>query len=226
MSHPISKKIADLIDHTLLLKDSNAEDHIELCRTAKKWSFRTVCVYPNFVELCAEQLEGSSIEVCTVIDFPDGIGDITNNVVDVAMAANDGVMEIDMVMDIAAFRKKNYEKVSAGIMNVVEAAEGRIIKVIIEACLWTDDEIRAACEIVQGSSAQFVKSSTGLSTHGATVDHIRIMRETVGDLFGVKASGGIKTFDDALKMIQAGANRIGTSSGDDIMKTQELKLDD
>ena len=180
-------------------------------------------MYPNFVELCAEQLEGSSIEVCTVIDFPDGIGDITNNVVDVAMAANDGAMEIDMVMDIAAFRKKNYEKVSAGIMNVVEAAEGRIIKVIIEACLWTDDEIRAACEIVQGSSAQFVKSSTGLSTHGATVDHIRIMRETVGDPFGVKASGGIKTFDDALKMIQAGANRIGTSSGGAIMKTEELK---
>jgi len=223
MSHSISKKIADLIDHTLLTKDSNSNDHIELCKTAKKWGFRTVCVYPNFVEICAEKLEGTSIEVCTVVDFPDGVGDITNNVVDVAIATSDGAMEIDMVMDIEAFRKKNYEKVSAGIMNVVEAAEGRIIKVIIESCFWTDDEIRAACEIVQGSSAQFVKSSTGFSTHGATVEHIKIMRETVGDLFGVKASGGIKTFDDALKMIQAGANRIGTSSGDDIMKTEKLK---
>tara|TARA_B110000116_G_C16725614_1_gene531233 strand:- start:254 stop:934 length:681 start_codon:yes stop_codon:yes gene_type:complete len=223
MNHPISKKIADLIDHTLLNDGANAEDHIELCRTAKKWGFRTVCVYPNFVELCAEQLEGTSIEVCTVIDFPKGEGDITNNVVDVAIAASDGAMEIDMVMDIEAFRKKNYEKVSAGIMNVVEAAEGRIIKVIIEACLWTDEEIKAACEIVQGSSAQFVKSSTGFSTHGATIDHISTMRESVGDLFGVKASGGIKSFGDALKMIQAGANRIGTSSGAEIMKTENLK---
>ena len=223
MSHSITKKIANLIDHTLLSKNANADDHVELCITAKKWGFRTVCVYPNFVELCAEQLEGTAIEVCTVVDFPDGVGDITNNVVDVAIATNDGAMEIDMVMDIEAFRKKNYEKVSAGIMNAVEAAEGRIIKVIIETCIWTDEEIKVACEIVQESSAQFVKSSTGFSTQGATVDHIRIMRETVGDLFGVKASGGIKTFDDALKMIQAGANRIGTSSGGDIMKTEKLK---
>jgi deoxyribose-phosphate aldolase len=226
MNHSISKKIADLIDYTLLTKDANGEDHIKLCRTAKKWGFRTVCVYPNFVELCAEQLEGTSIEVCTVVDFPNGEGDITNNVVDVAMAASDGAMEIDMVMDIEAFRQKDYEKVSAGIINIIEAAEGRIIKVIIESCLWTDEEIKIACEVVQGSSAQFVKSSTGFSTHGATIDHIRIMRETVGDLFGVKASSGIKSFDDALKMIQAGANRIGTSSGDEIMKTEKLKSED
>ena len=143
--------------------------------------------------------------------------------VDVAMAASDGAMEIDMVMDIEAFRQKDYEKVSAGIINIVEAAEGRIVKVIIESCLWTDEEIKIACEVVQGSSAQFVKSSTGFSTHGATVDHIKIMRESVGDLFGVKASGGIKSFDDALMMIQAGANRLGTSSGAEIMKTEKLK---
>ena len=223
MNHPISKKIAELMDHTLLNKKANGEDHINLCKTAKKWGFRTVCVYPRFVELCAEQLEGTSIEVCTVIDFPNGEGDITNNVVDVAMAASDGAMEIDMVMDIEAFRQKDYEKVSAGIINIVEAAEGRIVKVIIESCLWTDEEIKVACEVVQGSSAQFVKSSTGFSTHGATVDHIKIMRESVGDLFGVKASGGIKSFDDALMMIQAGANRLGTSSGAEIMKTKKIK---
>ena len=223
MNHPISKKIAELIDHTLLTKEANGEDHINPCKTAKKWGFRTVCVYPSFVELCAEQLEGTLIEVCTVIDFPNGEGDITNNVVDVAMAASDGAMEIDMVMDIESFRQKDYEKVSAGIINIVEAAEGRIVKVIIESCLWTDEEIKIACEVVQGSSAQFVKSSTGFSTHGATVDHIKIMRESVGDLFGVKASGGIKSFDDALMMIQAGANRLGTSSGAEIMKTEKLK---
>ena len=108
-------------------------------------------------------------------------------------------------------------------INIVEAAEGRIVKVIIESCLWTEEEIKIACEVVQGSSAQFVKSSTGFSTHGATVDHIKIMRESVGDLFGVKASGGIKSFDDALMMIQAGANRLGTSSGAEIMKTEKLK---
>ena len=223
MNNSISKKIADLIDHTLLSKDLKSDDYIKLCNSAKKWGFRTVCVYPDFVELCAEHLENTSIEVCTVMDFPDGIGDITNNVVDVAMAANDGAMEIDMVMDLEAFRQKDFEKVSAGIINIVEAAEGRIVKVIIETCLWSDEEIKLACEIVQNSTAQFVKSSTGFSTNGATLEHIRIMRETVGDIFGVKASGGINTFDEALLMIQAGANRIGTSSGGNIMKTEELK---
>ena len=223
MNNSISKKIADLIDHTLLSKDLKSDDYIKLCNSAKKWGFRTVCVYPDYVELCAEYLENTSIEVCTVIDFPDGIGDITNNVVDVAMAANDGAMEIDMVMDLEAFRQKDFEKVSAGIINIVEAAEGRIVKVIIETCLWSDEDIKLACEIVQNSTAQFVKSSTGFSTHGATLEHIRIMRETVGDIFGVKASGGINTFDEALLMIQAGANRIGTSSGGNIMKTEELK---
>lgn len=218
MSHPIAKKLAGLIDHTLLKPNSSEADHIQLCEEAKEWGFRTVCVYPQFVALCAEALEGTATEVCTVIDFPGGLGDVTNNVVDVAMATSDGAMEIDMVMDMDAFRSKNYEKVAAGIYSVVEAAEGRTVKVIIESCLWDDEQVKMACQIVQSAKAQFVKTSTGFSKSGATTHHVKLMRETVGDVFGVKASGGVKNFEDALAMIQAGANRIGTSAGVEIMK--------
>lgn len=218
MEYSISKKLAGLIDHTYLKKNSSESDHIKLCAEAKEWGFRTVCIYPQFVSLCAELLEGNSTEICTVIDFPDGLGDTAHNVVDVAMATNDGAMEIDMVMDLDAFRSRQYEKVAAGIYSVVEAAEGRIVKVIIESCLWTDEEIKTACQIIQNTKAQFVKSSTGFSRSGASTEHVKIMRDTVGDVFGVKASGGIKTFQDAIELIQAGANRIGTSSGVEIMK--------
>ena len=222
MVHTITKKLAGLIDHTLLKPNSSETDHIQLCEEAKEWGFRTVCVYPQFVALCAEVLEGTITEVCTVIDFPEGLGDVTNNVVDVAMATNDGAMEIDMVMDINAFRSKDYEKVAAGIYSVVEAAEGRIVKVINESCLWTDDQIKMACQIVQSAKAQIIKTPTGFSKSGATTSHVKLMRKTVGDVFGVKASGDIKNFKDALVMIQAGANRIGASSGVEIVKQSHV----
>lgn len=218
MSHPLSKKLAGLIDHTLLKPNSSESDHIQLCKEAKKWGFRTVCVFPQFVAMCAELLKGTATEVCTVIDFPKGLGDVANNVVDVAMATSDGAMEIDMVMDIDAFKSKNYEKVAIGIHNVVEAAEGRIVKIIIESCLWNDDQIKMACQIVQSANGHFIKTSSGFSKSGASISDVKVIRETVGDVFGVKASGGIKSYENALSMIQAGANRIGTSSGADIMK--------
>ncbi len=218
MIHTVKNKLASLIDHTLLKPDATEADHILLCKEAREWNFRTACVSPQFVELCVIELEGSATEVCTVIDFPGGLGDIERNVDDVGMVTGEGAMEIDLVMDMDAFSTKNYDKVAAGIYSVVEAAEGRIVKVIIESCLWNDAQIETACEIVKDSKAQFVKTSTGFSKHGATVEDVKLMRQAVGDVFGVKASGGIKTFQDALAMIQAGANRIGTSSGVEIMK--------
>jgi deoxyribose-phosphate aldolase len=218
MDIAITAKLASLIDHTLLKPNGSETDHVQLCDEAKEWCFRTVCVFPQFVELCVSELNQSPTEVCTVIDFPRGLGDIEKNVDDVCMVTSEGVMEIDLVMDMDAFRSNDYDKVAAGIYSIVEAAEGRIVKVIIESCLWEDEQIQTACEIVKEAKAQFVKASTGFSNHGATTNHIKLMRETVGDLFGVKASGGIKTFQDAFAMIQAGANRIGTSSSIEIMK--------
>ena len=212
------KKIAGLIDHTLLRLGTTDEDHLKICKDAKKYGFRTVCVYPDFVDICVQELEHTSTEVCTVIDFPKGEGDIERNLADLKMVLDQGAMEIDMVMNINAFGAKEYEEVVNGIYAVVEAAEGRIVKVILETCLWNNDQIEIACEIVKDAKAQFVKTSTGFSKHGADISHVKIMRKIVGDIFGVKASGGIRSFNDLLSMIQAGANRIGTSSGINIIK--------
>ena len=218
MENNVKKKIAGLIDHTLLRPGTTDEDHLKICKDAKKYGFRTVCVYPDFVDICVQELEHTSTEVCTVIDFPKGEGDIERNLADLKMVLDQGAMEIDMVMNINAFGAKEYEEVVNGIYAVVEAAEGRIVKVILETCLWNNDQIEIACEIVKDAKAQFVKTSTGFSKHGADISHVKIMRKIVGDVFGVKASGGIRSFNDLLSMIQAGANRIGTSSGINIIK--------
>ena len=218
MENNVKKKIAGLIDHTLLRLGTTDEDHLKICKEAKKYGFRTVCVYPNFVDICVQELEHTSTEVCTVIDFPKGEGDIERNLADLKMVLDQGAMEIDMVMNINAFGAKEYEEVANGIYAVVESAEGRIVKVILETCLWNNDQIEIACEIVKDAKAQFVKTSTGFSKHGADISHVKIMRKIVGDIFGVKASGGIRSFNDLLSMIQAGANRIGTSSGINIIK--------
>ncbi len=218
MENNVKKKIAGLIDHTLLRLGTTDEDHLKICKEAKKYGFRTVCVYPDFVDICVQELEHTSTEVCTVIDFPKGEGDIERNLADLKMVLDQGAMEIDMVMNINAFGAKEYEEVVNGIYAVVEAAEGRIVKVILETCLWNNDQIEIACEIVKDAKAQFVKTSTGFSKHGADISHVKIMRKIVGDIFGVKASGGIRSFNDLLSMIKAGANRIGTSSGINIIK--------
>ena len=218
MKNNVKKKIAGLIDHTLLRLGTTDEDHLKICKEAKKYGFRTVCVYPDFVDICVQELEHTSTEVCTVIDFPKGEGDIERNLADLKMVLDQGAMEIDMVMNINAFGAKEYEEVVNGIYAVVEAAEGRIVKVILETCLWNNDQIEIACEIVKDAKAQFVKTSTGFSKHGADISHVKIMRKIVGDIFGVKASGGIRSFNDLLSMIQAGANRIGTSSGVNIIE--------
>ena len=218
MENNVKKKIAGLIDHTLLRLGTTDEDHLKICKEAKKYGFRTVCVYPDFVDICVQELEHTSTEVCTVIDFPKGEGDIERNLADLKMVLDQGAMEIDMVMNINAFGAKEYEEVVNGIYAVVEAAEGRIVKVILDTSLWNNDQIEIASEIVKDAKAKLVKTSTGFSKHGADISHVKIMRKIVGDIFGVKASGGIRSFNDLLSMIQAGANRIGTSSGINIIK--------
>ncbi len=217
MSGEFNHKIASLIDSTLLKQEAKETDILQCCNDAKKWNFRTVCVYPQDVGLCTQELHDHATEVCTVIDFPGGLGDVQRNIDDIQMSTSSGAMEIDMVMDMDAFRGKNYQQVAAGIQAVVEAAEGRIVKVIIETCLWPRNEIKLASEIVKDNYAHFVKTSTGFSTYGARTKNVQLIRETVGDIFGVKASGGIKNYSDTLAMIQAGANRVGTSSGVAIM---------
>ena len=210
MADKIKKKIAGLIDQTLLKPNSSNQEYLTLCKDAREWGFRTVCVEPYFVDQCVQYLEGTSTEVCTVIDFPKGLGDIERNLDDVEMVINEGAMEIDMVMDIDSFRLKKYDKVLTGIYSIVEAAAGnRELQLQVSE----NDEIKIACEIIKEAKAQFVKTSTGFSKNGAKVSQVKVIRQSVGDLFGVKASGGINSFNDAIKMIEAGANRIGTSSG-------------
>lgn len=207
------KNITKLIDHTLLKPTATKGQLTKLCAEAKEYGFASVCVNPVNVTFCAEQLKDSEIPVCTVIGFPLGATTTLAKFAEVKHGLQDGATEFDMVINIGALKDGNYQIVHTDIYSVVKAAEGNIVKVIIETCLLTDDEKIAACTIAKKAGAHFVKTSTGFSTGGATVEDIKLMRATVGDKMGVKASGGIKTLADVEKMVQAGATRIGASAG-------------
>lgn len=213
------KNIAKLIDHTLLKPTATKKQFEKLCSEAKEYGFASVCVNPANVAFCAEQLKDSKIPVCTVIGFPLGATTTLAKFAEVKHGIRDGATEFDMVINIGALKDRNYETVHTDIYSVVKAAAGNIVKVIIETCLLTDDEKIAACTIAKKAGAHFVKTSTGFSTGGATVDDIKLMRETVGDEMGVKASGGIKTLADVEAMVNAGATRIGASSGVEIVRS-------
>ena len=215
----MSKEIAKLIDHTLLKADASKEGIQKLCEEAKEYEFASVCIHPTWVNFASQLLKGTSVKVCTVIGFP--LGATTSDVksYETKNAIDNGATEIDMVINIGALKDRNLELVKKDIVAVVQAAsEKAIVKVIIETCLLSDEEKVLACEMAVRAGAQFVKTSTGFSTGGATVEDIMLMRKTVGPHIGVKASGGIKTADDASKMVQAGASRIGASSGIKIVK--------
>ena len=204
------------IDHTLLKADANKEQILSLIDEAKKYEFASVCVNPTWVKTAAELLKDSSVKVCTVIGFP--LGASTSAVK--AFEAN-GADEIDMVINIGALKSRNLKLVEDDIKAVVEASGSKLVKVIIETCLLTDEEKVEACQLAKLAGADFVKTSTGFSTGGATIEDIELMREAVGPIMGVKASGGARTLEAALAFIKAGATRIGTSSGVAIMKGQE-----
>ena len=205
---------AKMIDHTLLKTDAQKKDLDKLLLEAKKYNFMSVCVSPIWVKYAAEQLKDTNVKVCTVIGFPQGATPTEVKVFETKNAIENGATEVDMVIPVGVLKDKDYIAVENDIRAVVEAAKSKALtKVIIETCLLTDEEKIMAFKLSKSVGADFVKTSTGFSTAGATVKDIRLMRETVGEQMGVKASGGVRSREDADAMIKAGATRIGTSNG-------------
>lgn len=207
-------KIANLIDHTALKPGVTKEEILKLTAEAKEYGFYSVCVNPTWVAEAAKQLKGSDVDVCTVIGFPLGANTTEVKVFETTDAITNGATEVDMVINIGALKSKEDDQVLNDIQKVVEAAKGKaLVKVIIETCLLTDEEKVRACELAVKAGTDYVKTSTGFSTGGATIEDIALMRKTVGEKIGVKASGGIHSKADVEAMVKAGATRIGASAG-------------
>ena len=209
--------IMEYIDSTNLSKVATAEDIMKLCDDAKKYHFPTVCVSPYYVKAASEYLKGSTVEVCTVIGFPNGYSTKETKQYEAIDAVNNGAKEIDMVININALKNKDYDYVKDEIETIRDSIDGRVLKVIIETCLLTDDEIIKMTEICNETFVNFIKTSTGFDKEGATVEKIKLISKHKNDVLEIKASGGIKTSCDAIAMIEAGATRIGTSHGVDII---------
>jgi deoxyribose-phosphate aldolase len=202
-----------LIDHTMLKANATLDDIKKLCAEAKEHNFKSVCVNPGFVKKAKELLTGSDVLVCTVIGFPLGANTIETKAFETKQAVNDGADEIDMVINISKAKEHDFSYLEKEIKAVVEAANGRTVKVIIETCYLTDEEKVQACKAAAEAGADFVKTSTGFGTGGATVEDVTLMRKSVPEKMGVKASGGIRTKEALEAMVAAGANRIGASAG-------------
>jgi deoxyribose-phosphate aldolase len=211
------QKIAGLIDHTLLRPDATRADIQKLAEEAKHHGFRTVCVNPYYIEAARDTLEGTGVEVCTVIGFPLGSTVTGAKVCEARGALSLGAHELDMVINIGAARSGDWEDVRNDIEEVISAAPGLVHKVIIETCYLSREEKVRAVETALEAGAGFIKTSTGMGTGGATVEDVRLIKEIVGARAGIKAAGGIKTLAQVLEMLGAGATRIGTSSGVSIM---------
>ena len=206
--------IAKYIDHTVLKPEATVEEVKKLCKEAKEYNFASVCVNGCYAALVSAELAGSDVKTCVVVGFPLGAMTKEAKAFETADAIKNGANEIDMVINIGELKDKNYELFKEDIEAVVNAAKGKaIVKVIIETCLLTDEEKVKACEIAKEAKADFVKTSTGFSTGGATKEDIALMRKTVGESLGVKASGGVRDYKTAMDMINAGASRIGASAG-------------
>ncbi|MBP0725055.1 deoxyribose-phosphate aldolase [Bacillus sp. RG28] len=204
----------NLIDHTLLRADASKAEVTKLIEEAKEYNFASVCLNPTWVSYAAELLKESNVKVCTVIGFPLGANTPETKAFETKNAIENGAGEVDMVINIGALKDKNDELVEKDIRAVVEAAKGKaLVKVIIETCLLTEEEKIRACELSVKAGTDFVKTSTGFSTGGATVEDVALMRKVVGENVGVKASGGVRSLEDMKNVVEAGANRIGTSSG-------------
>ena len=205
--------IAQYIDHTLLKADATVDDIVKLCNEADEHRFAAVCVNPVYIDLAAHILAGSGVRVATVVGFPLGATFTAAKTLETREAILRKADEIDMVMNIAAARAGHWDAVADDIRQVVAVADGKLVKVILETAFLTDDEKRRACEAAVVAGAGFVKTSTGFGPGGATEEDVRLMRAVVGDKAGVKASGGIRTRQQAELMIAAGATRLGTSAG-------------
>lgn len=214
------QNIARYIDHTLLKPDATRREIQTLCEEAKAHQFASVCVNPAWVSFAAQLLHHSNVGVCTVVGFPLGASTPETKAFETKNAIENGAQEVDMVLNIGAFKSGDNNLVRSDIEAVVAAANNATIKVIIETCLLTDEEKVKACQLAQEAGADFVKTSTGFSKGGATVEDVTLMKRAVGGQLGIKASGGIRSWEDANKMIEAGATRLGTSSGVKIIKRE------
>jgi len=216
---PASDGLASMIDHTLLKPDARREEVEQLCREAAQFCFASVCVNPNWVALCAEMLRGSGVRVCTVLGFPLGAHLPDVKAYEARRAVEQGAEEVDMVINIGALKSRDYALVEQDIHGVVQAVgRNTIVKVILETALLTRDEKVMGSSLAKAAGADFVKTSTGFASGGATVEDVKLMRETVGPDIGVKASGGIRTQEDARAMVEAGATRIGASASVKIVR--------
>ncbi|HFU4203666.1 TPA: deoxyribose-phosphate aldolase [Streptococcus suis] len=218
-------KLNKYIDHTVLKPETTREQVEKVLAEAREYDFASVCINPTWVSYVAQELKDSDVKVCTVIGFPLGANTPAVKAFETKDAIENGADEIDMVINIGALKNKNYDLVLEDIKAVVDASGDKLVKVIIEACLLTDEEKVKACELSKEAGADFVKTSTGFSTGGATVADVALMRKTVGPDMGVKASGGARSYEDAVAFIEAGANRIGASSGVAIMKGEKADGD-
>lgn len=207
-----------MIDHTVLKADTPLETVKRICDEAMEYGFASVCINPCHVAYCADYLKDSDVNVCTVIGFPLGANTSAVKAFETKDAIANGADEIDMVMNIGALKDKNYDLVRDDVKAVDEAANGTLVKVILETCLLTEDEIKKACELCVEAKADYVKTSTGFSTRGATIEDVRIMKEAVHGKAKVKAAGGVRTPEDMVKIVAAGADRIGTSAGCSLVK--------
>lgn len=202
-----------MIDHTVLKADTPLETVKRICDEAMEYGFASVCINPCHVAYCADYLKDSDVNVCTVVGFPLGANTSAVKAFETKDAIANGADEIDMVMNIGALKDKNYDLVRNDVNAVVEAANGTLVKVILETCLLTEDEIKKACELCVEAKADYVKTSTGFSTRGATIEDVQIMKAAVQGKAKVKAAGGVRTHEDMVKIVEAGADRIGTSAG-------------
>lgn len=210
----ISKEyIASIIDHTVLKSDAVPAEIIKLCREAAEYKFASVCINPCYVKLAKSELHESAVKVCTVIGFPLGASSTAVKAFETAKAIEDGADEVDMVLNVGMLKSGEYDYVKQDIEAVVQAAkEKALVKVILETCLLTDEEKIKACKLAKEAGTDFVKTSTGFSKWGAKAEDIKLMRDTVGSEIGVKASGGVHNYEEAVLMIENGATRIGASA--------------
>ena len=211
------------IDHTNLKQTATHDDMITLCQQAKDYQFKSVCVHGSNVALCSEQLKGSSVVVCAVVGFPLGANTIASKVFEASDAIENGAREIDMVINVSKVKEKDREYLVKEISAIKQAIGDNVLKVIIETCLLTDEEKVFATQCVVEGKADFVKTSTGFSTAGATVEDVKLLSTVANKQIEVKAAGGVKTYDDLVAMLEAGATRIGTSGGVKLMQGSQTE---
>ncbi|WP_298845320.1 deoxyribose-phosphate aldolase [Clostridium sp.] len=216
-------KISKYIDHTLLKPDATEKEILKLIEEAKTYDFASVCINTSWAKLANNQLKDSNVNVCVVVGFPLGAASAESKVYETKIAVEDGADEVDMVIAIGQLKSGNEDYVREEIKKIVEASGDKLVKVIIETCLLTDKEKVRACILAKEAGADFVKTSTGFSKGGANAHDVKLMRETVGDDMGVKASGGIHTKEEMLEMINNGASRIGASCGIELKKSYKQR---